>query len=80
MQSATSLLGQGHGPAGTSLEASAGATGWGMVTRLRQGIAELLIHSLVVMLWVSFTCLGQQVGAEGCCWGMTQRSVIALKY
>lgn len=69
MQSATSLLGQGHRPAGTSLEASAGATGWGMATQLRQGIAELLIHSLVMTLWLSFTCLGQQIGAEGCCWG-----------
>lgn len=80
LQSTTSLPGQGHRPAGTFLEASAGATGQRTVTWLRQGIAELLIHSLLTTLWRDFTCLGQQIGAEEYCQGITQWSVISMKY
>lgn len=42
-------------------------TGW--ASRLWVDVTELLIHSLLITLQWSFTCLGRQVCTEDCCQG-----------
>lgn len=39
------------------------------VSQLWVDVTELLIYSLLITLWQSFTCLRQQIGAEDCCQG-----------
>lgn len=63
------LVVQGSTSSGVWFASALLRKGMGWASRLQVDVSELLIHSLLITLWQSFTCPGWQICTEDCCRG-----------